>query len=322
MPIIKRANKSNFTTISNDVIANGKLSLEAKAILMYLLSKPDSWEVQFSDVEAYGRIGRDKREKIFRELEAEGYFERVENRRAGKFGFNYLVHETPKITHSETISPCPENAFAVNELNVAIAETSPCPDLPLTVRPLTVQPSTVKPRLSKDLKKVKTERVKTELVKTELENTKTYVEFPKTEIATERDPVTEIFDYWKSVMAHPNAKLHDDRRRVVKARLKDGFTVDEIKLAIDGCKLSPHHQGLNDRQTVYDDLELICRKPSQIEKFINFTENSQKPNQPPPFQSQFTNKRRSNADIIAEYDYSIFRKTDSIEPKQLSQGIK
>lgn len=121
------------------------------------------------------------------------------------------------------------------------------------------------------------------------EKTNTYVEFPKTEITTERDPATEIFDYWKIKMNHPNSKLRDDRRRVVKARLKDGFTVDEIKLAIDGCKLSPHHQGANDRQTVYDDLELICRTASQIEKFIHFTEYQ---NKDLTLTTQFSQKQR------------------------------
>ncbi len=83
--------------------------------------------------------------------------------------------------------------------------------------------------------------------------------------------VREVFAHWQQVHNHPQAKLDPKRYRVVVARLKDGYSVDQLKLAIDGCKKSPHHMGENDRHTVYDDLELICRDGAHVDKFIKLS---------------------------------------------------
>lgn len=86
--------------------------------------------------------------------------------------------------------------------------------------------------------------------------------------------VHEIFDYWKEVMNHPKAKLDSDRTRTIKKALTTmGFTVDEIKKAILGCSRSPYHQGDNDKKTVYDQLGLILRNASNIERFIGLADS-------------------------------------------------
>lgn len=78
----------------------------------------------------------------------------------------------------------------------------------------------------------------------------------------------EVFDYWKTFHNHPQAKLDDKRSRAIKARLKDGYSVGELCKAIEGCKYSEYHQGKNDSGTVYDDIELICRNATNVDKFI------------------------------------------------------
>lgn len=80
--------------------------------------------------------------------------------------------------------------------------------------------------------------------------------------------VQEIFAYWQASLSHPTAKLTAERRRKVEARLRQGYTVEQIKQAIDGCAASPFHRGENDEGRVYDDLELICRSGSKLENFI------------------------------------------------------
>jgi len=80
--------------------------------------------------------------------------------------------------------------------------------------------------------------------------------------------VDEIFQYWRMVMGKgPRVQKTKERVSRVKARLKK-YTPEEIKQAIDGCKRSAHHQGQNDTGTIYDDLELICRTDTKLEKFI------------------------------------------------------
>lgn len=82
------------------------------------------------------------------------------------------------------------------------------------------------------------------------------------------EQVKEIFTYWQIALNHPTAKLTDDRRRRIEARLREKYTVEEIKSAIDGCAASPFHRGENDKGQVFDDLELICRNGSKLESFI------------------------------------------------------
>ena len=82
-------------------------------------------------------------------------------------------------------------------------------------------------------------------------------------------PADEVFAYWQSVMGHPRAKLGDGDRKKINERLtKDGFTVQDLKDAVDGCKASPHHMGQNDTRTVYDSMELIFRNTSKVNSFI------------------------------------------------------
>lgn len=82
------------------------------------------------------------------------------------------------------------------------------------------------------------------------------------------DPVQEIFDYWCSVMGKSgNAKLTAKRASAVKARLKEGYSVDHIKQAVDGCRRNQFNMGQNSNKVVYDDLELICRSGEKLEHF-------------------------------------------------------
>ena len=82
--------------------------------------------------------------------------------------------------------------------------------------------------------------------------------------------ISQVFDYWRQSLGHPRARLTADRKAAVRRRLAEGYSVDEIKRAIDGCKASPFHQGDNEFGSVYDDLTLICRSGSKLEQFIGY----------------------------------------------------
>jgi hypothetical protein len=66
--------------------------------------------------------------------------------------------------------------------------------------------------------------------------------------------------------------------RAVAARLRDGWTVEELCKAIDGYHLSPFHQGQNETGTKYLDLELFMRSEEKVQKGIEMAENPPKPN--------------------------------------------
>jgi len=79
----------------------------------------------------------------------------------------------------------------------------------------------------------------------------------------------EIFTYWKKVMEKgEHTKLTPKREKNINARLKDGYTVENIKSAIDGCINSAFHMGANNDRKKFNDIELICRSGEKIESFM------------------------------------------------------
>lgn len=90
--------------------------------------------------------------------------------------------------------------------------------------------------------------------------------------------VRQVFEHWKRVMGKGRTQLDDKRRRAVLARLKGGYTVEDLCKAIDGCAKTPHNMGENERATRYDDLELICRDASHVDRFMH---NATSPPKPP-----------------------------------------
>lgn len=81
--------------------------------------------------------------------------------------------------------------------------------------------------------------------------------------------INEIFEYWQEVMSHPKAKLDKHRQRAINQSLKLGYSIADLKQAIDGCAKTPFNMGQNDRQQIYDDINLIFRDAERIERFMN-----------------------------------------------------
>lgn len=82
--------------------------------------------------------------------------------------------------------------------------------------------------------------------------------------------VMEVFNHWRTAMNHPTAALSDKRRQRIKDRLAEGYSVETLKRAIDGCKLSPWHMGTDPKSSgqVFDDIELICRSAEKVDMHV------------------------------------------------------
>lgn len=86
----------------------------------------------------------------------------------------------------------------------------------------------------------------------------------------ESTDVRAVFEHWKVKMQkHGRVRLTEERRVKIQARLKDGYSVDDIKRAVDGCANSDFHmaRGNYRGQRRYDDLTLILRNGSRLEGF-------------------------------------------------------
>lgn len=88
-------------------------------------------------------------------------------------------------------------------------------------------------------------------------------------VADPPSPARRVFEHWRKVMNKgPRTEFDDKRKRAVKARLKGGYTAEDLMLAVDGCANTPHNMGSNDRGQRYDDLELICRDAAHVDRFM------------------------------------------------------
>lgn len=85
-------------------------------------------------------------------------------------------------------------------------------------------------------------------------------------------PAERIFVCWKEAMDHPKARLDAKRRELINKRLGDGYTVDDLCIAIRGCSESAFHMGKNDRNTKYNDIMLICRDAKHVDQFLEIAQ--------------------------------------------------
>lgn len=86
-----------------------------------------------------------------------------------------------------------------------------------------------------------------------------------------------IFSYWQNVMNHPQAKLDKRRESKITQALKLGYSDEQLKQAINGCAKTPFNMGNNDRYQRYDDIELILRDATHIDRFISNSINPPSP---------------------------------------------
>ncbi len=91
--------------------------------------------------------------------------------------------------------------------------------------------------------------------------------------------IQHIFEHWQVRMGKPRARLDQKRRSKIRQRLCDGYTVQDLIDAIEGCAISPFHNGSerpqNERYSttaVYNDIELVCRDAKHIDQFIGIYE--------------------------------------------------
>ena len=69
--------------------------------------------------------------------------------------------------------------------------------------------------------------------------------------------------------------LDNPRKSKIQARLKEGYTVEDIKTAIVGCSKSQFHIEGN-----HTDLTLICRDATKLDHFLAMSNPAQVATQP------------------------------------------
>lgn len=145
--IIKRRVTKGFVQIPNDVVRDKRLALDEHGMLHYLLSLPDDWEVNLKQLETYWKIGRDKRQRIFRALRKTGWaqLERITAEDGTLVGKRWIIGDEPGPEQTDEAlseqgdedesSATEATAAPESETPDALASTSRQPPFPAVDKP-------------------------------------------------------------------------------------------------------------------------------------------------------------------------------------------
>lgn len=91
-----------------------------------------------------------------------------------------------------------------------------------------------------------------------------------------KNEIQEVFEFWKVTFNKRSTTVLDKNRKTkIQARLKEGYTVEDIKTAIVGCSKSQFHIEGN-----HTDLTLICRDATKLDHFLAMSNPAQVAIQP------------------------------------------
>lgn len=80
------------------------------------------------------------------------------------------------------------------------------------------------------------------------------------------DPVRLVFDAWRATQARPGAcQLTPARRKVIRARLAEGYSVDDLCAAAQGWQADPWPE-----RPRHNGLEVLLRNGGAVERFAAF----------------------------------------------------
>jgi uncharacterized phage protein (TIGR02220 family) len=90
----------------------------------------------------------------------------------------------------------------------------------------------------------------------------------------QRREIHDLIEYWKEATGHTKSKASKDRFDLIRARLKDGFDLDTIRLAIDGIARFPYVVNAQRRtegktSQRFDQLSHALGSGEKVERFAN-----------------------------------------------------
>ena len=224
MAKIKKVYQSRFTTVDNAILNDKLVSWKAKGLFTYLWSKPDNWNYSVKEVSKHAKDGRDSTSDGVQELEEHGYLKREQINAKGSFGSSvWTLSELPifkkqckndKSATSNTDNPSSEKPLTGN----------PSTDLPMTEKSSTGNPAL----LNTDIQN--TDNTNKRLTNNGVIKSKGQAQPAQPSLAAQRREFVEYLNQKTGKHFKPNA---DGNKRIIEPRLKEGYTVDEMKKVID-----------------------------------------------------------------------------------------
>lgn len=108
--IVRVEKNKNYTVVNNTSLHDERLSWKAKAIHLFMLSRPDNWVFRSMELTQWAKDGRDAFNSGLKELQQFGYVKKVRRRNArGEFEWLTTVYEIPCMDNPSTENPCMAN---------------------------------------------------------------------------------------------------------------------------------------------------------------------------------------------------------------------
>ncbi|MCT6925285.1 DnaD domain protein [Metasolibacillus sp.] len=173
--IVRVEKNKDYTIINNTSLYDDRLSWKAKAIHVFMLSKPDDWTFHNIEMMKWANEGEHAFASGLKELKRYGYVKKERRRnKGGKFDWVTVVYEVPQEVKEseqpvESVHPSPDLPCTENQ-----GMAQPYPEKPSVEKPRVDNPSTEKPSvenhelLSTDIPS--TELLSTNKLSTEFKN--------------------------------------------------------------------------------------------------------------------------------------------------------
>lgn len=205
MPKIRKQYQKGFTTLDNTPLNDESLSWKAKGLFAYLWSKPDDWDYRVTEVARHATDGIGSTSTGVNELEQAGYLKRKQKNKNGVFGDSvWTLSEQPIFKNPLTENPSSDNA--------------------LTEEPYTEN------RLLLNTDIQNTDNTNKRLTNNGVIKSKGQAQPAQPSIAAQRREVVEYLNQKTGKHFKPDA---DGNKRIIEPRLKEDYTVDEMKKVID-----------------------------------------------------------------------------------------
>ncbi|PFZ08412.1 phage replication protein [Bacillus pseudomycoides] len=202
MATFRVSKDKNYTTINNTGLRDERLTWKAKGILAYILSLPDDWVFYMEEVATHSKDKLDSLKSGIKELKEHGYVKRypVKNEKGKIARWEMIIYEVPQGEYPLVENPQMEK---------------PLVDKPLVENPLLLSTKEL------SINKPNTDKQNNTMSSSDEDDNQSLIPY--------EDIVSYLNEKAGKSYKHKTAKT----RTLIKARFKDGFTIDDFKQVID-----------------------------------------------------------------------------------------
>jgi uncharacterized phage protein (TIGR02220 family) len=244
MSVFKNKKRVNpYSQIDNLMINDRRLPLECIGLMTYLLSKPEDWTISMQQLQSHFDIGREKMQRLTKILESAGYLIRMkpQNEQGQFIGTYWHVTDEPtdgntdyrKTRQSENPTVGKPDSQYNNKENSTNKEYSNNKEKEKETSALAPSASISENNDSVVKKNFTTESESELQHHSEEKKEKKGPSIGRGAVTTEMPKVNEVIDYMNLVGGAKFRANTGNTAKMVIARYKEGYTIDDFKKVID-----------------------------------------------------------------------------------------